>query len=58
MSEFWEKIIFGFMGAVTAVVVGLAVYSEEDHVRAPASQDSGTTHSAEKPESLYFYYFD
>lgn len=59
MSELWEKIIFGFMGAVTAVMVGLAVYTdyEKQALRFPASQ-SNTRPDDEKPESLYFYYFD
>jgi len=55
MNEIWERIIFGLMGAVTAVVVGIAIYSDAPHYRGPASQSETTPISL---ESSYFFYFD
>lgn len=49
-----EKIIFGLLGAMTAVMVGLALFIEPQtpSERSPASVDDA------KPDSLYFYYID
>ncbi len=55
MNTQGEKFIFGFLGAMTAVVVGLAVYSpdfQKHPDRAPAS-------AQEAVENLpYFYFLD
>jgi hypothetical protein len=55
MSTQVEKIIFATLGAVTAVIVGLAFLLNADRpsLRQPASQAEPV-----RPDTFYFYYFD
>lgn len=54
MKNYGEKIVFGVMGAVMAVIIGLAVYTDiSQKTRGPAS--------SEEPKfefTPYPYYFD
>jgi len=55
MGERIEKLIFSCLGALTAVIVGLALFGSPDEGtnRNPASKPN-----AAKPDPLYFYFFD
>ncbi len=52
MSTFGEKFVFTFLGAITAVIISLTLFSDahRKQERTPASQL--------QIESVYFYYFD
>jgi len=54
MSTHKEKIIFGFLGAVTAIIVGIGVYFEFEKPpgRTPASQQE------QLDPTPYPYFFD